>query len=217
MTPAAALPEDRVTLHGFAVPAARSAGGGAGLRGLWLITFTDLVCLMLAFFVLWFSMTDQRGARRVSVPAGTVGATTGALFGVERRDAPRVIDNDYLAAVLSGHFRNQPVLGIIGLERDPDQLRLILPEQDQTGGEEAAALFLLGGLLSRTANRIEVLAVADGMADDFGVRLRQALGRAVAVSGTLSAAGVDRPLAVRAQVAPGRADAPGVVIVIRDW
>lgn len=139
----------------------------------WLITFTDLVALMLTFFVMVFAMSSVkvskwqnvidslsqtlRPTQEKTVPAATSPFNIGTIF------RKRAINLDYLASVLAESFEGHALLSQARLMRLEDRLIISLPgealfEQGQAEMTEHGrqALFVLGGVLRNIGNRIGV-------------------------------------------------------------
>ncbi len=139
----------------------------------WLIIFTDLVALMLAFFVMLFAMSSVkvndwqsvidslsqtlRPSEEKTLPAATSVFNIGTIF---RKTA---IDLDYLASVLKEAVKSHPLLSTGRLMRLEDRLVIALPGDliFETGGalmtdQGRQALFVLGGLLRNIGNKIGV-------------------------------------------------------------
>jgi chemotaxis protein MotB len=144
-------------------------------RTLWLITFVDLITLLLAFFVLMFAMSHVESKRYAAI-AKSYGETFNPL--VEPRDTPLRVrlpkitnvsgDNlAYLEAVLKAAFAGTATLKDVEFHRTSQYLILTLPVEGVfvpgSGAftESAAApVFDLGGVLSNLKNRIAVVGTA---------------------------------------------------------
>jgi chemotaxis protein MotB len=172
----------------------RPAGGTA-----WLITFTDLVALMLAFFVMLFAMSKveyrkwQNLTDALAHDLNAVHELPAALpterLDMENADSLSAVDLDYLAALLKENMAADPLLAEAVLWRLQDHLVIALPgdllfapgaTELETAGRAALAAF--GGLLRHVNNRIEVTAYADprkpgaGFASNWELSLARALG-----------------------------------------
>jgi chemotaxis protein MotB len=184
-------------------------------RRIWLITFTDLVSLMLAFFVMLFAMSDVK----VELWDGTAQSLSRTLDPsrsppppppVAARNVDTVVrtpalDLDYLATLFHPISRGSPELVETRVARVPDGLILFLNpgdvfEGDGVGLSPAATrtLSAVGTILGNFSNRIGVRLRADpevarqagpGSAWEF------ALVRAAAIANALHAAGYDRDIA----------------------
>ena len=199
-------------------------GHAAAAKSIWLISFTDLMCLMLAFFVLAFSMSEPVRERwqalASSFSARQIDGRSGAVFNVAMLDPRSPINLDYLGTLLGGQFSRDPDLKAVEAVRQDDRVVIGLPDSLLFEHGQAAfsdrgrqALFLLGGVLARISNRIEVLGhaeveavPAEGERDPWEL----SLSRAVAVGTALRQAGYPRHLAVRSVgAAPGGVPAVG--------
>jgi chemotaxis protein MotB len=162
--------------------APRQESTAAPQRRLWLITFVDLVMLLLAFFVLLFSMSSLDHERFATVARAYADAFN-PLGGIEdvavgpQRVPPqaRPDGNDlaYLETVLRTAFARSPDLGAIQFRLTPQYLILSLPpvymddkttDQKATGqgaqvldDETQRRVFDIGGVLSNVPNRIAVV------------------------------------------------------------
>lgn len=139
----------------------------------WLITFADLIALLLAFFVMlfsmkvvdpepWENMTNSLIARLNPDFAWESLATLSDLdaTSIPAKDAA---DLDYLKAVLTEKIRNDPLLSQALFTRRNDRLIISLQADSlfSTGsaslGEDArAALYAMGDTLRHISNRVEV-------------------------------------------------------------
>ncbi len=207
---------------------------GAAARSIWLISFTDLICLMLAFFVLAFSMSEPMPphwqALAASLASHGVEGRSGAVFNVAMLDPRSPINLDYLGSLLRGQFAgNSDLDGVVPVRQD-DRVVIGLPDDGLFEGDQATfsergrqMLFVLGGVLGRIGNRIEITGHAGGLERTPGDTERDpwelSLARAVAVGTALHQAGYQRHLVVRsvaaeAPVAGGRTAL--IDIVVRD-
>ncbi len=191
---------------------ARAGTHAAAAKSIWLISFTDLMCLMLAFFVLAFSMSEPLRERwpalASSFSARQIEGKSGAVFNISMLDPRSPINLDYLGSLLGSQFSHDPDLKTVEAARLDDRVVIGLPdsllfEPGQAAFSERGrqALFLLGGVLGRISNRIEVLGHVEGEhlpAEHERDPWELSLSRAVAVGTALHQAGYPRHLAVRA-------------------
>jgi chemotaxis protein MotB len=181
---------------------------------IWLVSFTDLMCLLLVFFVLLFSMSEPAPPRWKALVSGFAtlggaGAGGGDLFTVDQVPRKGGLPLGYLGPLLIGHFAGDPDLVTILPEREEDRLIIGIPDHllfdpgataFSRRGERI--IFLLSGVLSRLDNRIEVIGQAGretGEGPGGHLEWEVSLMRAVAVAGALREAGYRRPLAARAR------------------
>lgn len=146
---------------------------------LWLVTFTDVMALMLTFFVLLFSMSKP-----VSEEWAGVSAALQIQFGqfqeapvvrgpqdfinIEKVNFNRALNVDYLKALLEGEMKENENLQRVVLTPQKNSLIISLPQELLFASGSAAvteegsrALYALGGILSRIRNGIEVIGHAD--------------------------------------------------------
>lgn len=194
-------------------------------KTLWLISFTDLISLMLAFFVLMYSMSEPEAERWTrlakgvaeAIPAARSTAVTpsdrpadpGAAFNARAVEARAAIDLHYLAALLGSQLRSNTELAVVEVRRQDDRVVIRLPGErifDPTGAafteEGRRVLFLLGAVIGRIGNRIELVGHAEHEDATGGVAWERALTRAVAVSAALRETGYRRDLVARAVMMP---------------
>lgn len=175
----------------------------------WMVTFIDLVSLMLTFFVLLFSMsnvkidewdkvTDSLSQSLKPVTEKTVNTPT-AVFNIGSIFRKRAIDLDYLASVMEEAVDEDPLLKNSVLMRLEDRLLLALPGDLLFGPGRAAltkaaqtALFNLGGVLRNIGNQIGVNGHSDPTPPAGGAYASNwelSIARAVAVANTLKRSG----------------------------
>jgi len=188
----------------------------------WLVSFGDLVSLMLTFFVMLFAMSSVKEpswndvvnalSQRLNPSRGADVEITLVDRTVETRPAPDASDLDYLHALLSQKIRKNGVLQRALLLRLDDRLVISLPAdlvftasgRLTDAGRRASSL--LAESLRFIANRVEVVGHAEGPAKGdpgFGAAWDDAIGAALALARVLRDAGLTRPLVVF-----GRVDAP---------
>ncbi|ANC91555.1 flagellar motor protein MotB [Azospirillum humicireducens] len=222
----------------------RSAGEDQGghRKTLWLISFTDLISLMLAFFVLMYSMSEPEAERWTrlakgvaeSIPAARSTAASpsdrpadpSAAFNAQAVEQRAAIDLHYLAALLGSQLRSNAELTVVDVRREDDRVVIRLPGErmfDPTGAafteEGRRVLFLLGAVIGRIGNRIELVGHAEREDPAGGVAWERALTRAVAVSAALRETGYRRDLVARAVMMPVEGAGGGrlpVDIVVRE-
>ena len=179
----------------------------------WLITIVDLVTLLLAFFVLMFSMSRVEGARYAAVVRSYGDAFSPITVGdaPERRlRLPKIAtvsgdDLGYLEAVLRTAFAGTATLKDVRFHQTSQYLMLSLPVDGVfapgSGAitkSAAAPVFDLGGVLSNLKNRIAVVGTAvmspaDGAATEAW---SLAVARAQSMADALRGAGFDQSITV---------------------
>ncbi|AWK84831.1 OmpA/MotB family protein [Azospirillum thermophilum] len=218
-------------------PTDRHAGAR---RTMWLISFTDLISLLLAFFVLMYSMGEpetqrwvglvQGLAERVPAARSTAQTPTGlpaephAAFNAQAVEPKAAMDLNYLGALLRAQTAANAELAVLEVRREDDRVVIGLPGErmfDASGGaftdEGRRLLYLLGAVVARLGNRIEVVGHAEREDQSGGFAWERALTRAVAVAAALRETGYRRDLVARSVMAP--AAAPGRVrvdVVVRE-
>lgn len=204
-----------------------------GMR-VWLITFTDLVALMLAFFVMLFAMssvklTDWRSVidslsqtlRREVIPTHTAPSSAFNIGTIFRKQA---IDIDYLASVLG-----EAMAGLGPLARDrvlrlEDRLIIVLagdglfePGQARPTAGGRDALFVLGGVLRNIGNQVDVNAHAAPSAPAGGAYASAwelAAARGAAVANALHESGYTGDIIAFGRTAKADSGDPGRVEII---
>lgn len=183
----------------FPVPAAAAPSQA------WMLTFTDLVSLMLTFFVLMFAMSHVKtGAWTSTVeslsrqlnPARTQPTVQPrADYNIASSFRRRAVDLDYLAAVLDQAVKADTLLAGGRVLRLEDQLVIALPGdllftpgETRLSQRAAEAVFRLGGVLRAIENQIVVQGFSDPDPAAAGA-WEEATGRAVAVANALRRTG----------------------------
>lgn len=196
-------------------------GGGRGETvPLWLITFTDIMALMLTFFVLLYSMSvpDEekwegfssafdKGFSRFKSAQWNKG--TQDTISIDKVDLSHALDLNYLEALVDDVIDGDERLKDVVLMPQGNRLILSLPTallfeagQADVIVEGQRALFSLGGALSRIKNRIEVIGHADPRPitnedGPYRSNWHLSLVRAANVSAVLENVGYTRPVTVR--------------------
>lgn len=179
-------------------------------KAAWMVTFTDLVSLMLTFFVLLFSMSSVKmdewdamtdtmtqtlnPGKLTTVAAATAKFNIGTIF---RRQATNL---DYLSGVLEAGVANDPLLSNSRIMLLDDRLiiampgDLLFPPGKAVMPDEArSALFTLGSLLRNVGNQIGVNGHTDPVAPasdkGFQSNWELSLARASAVANALRRSG----------------------------
>lgn len=175
----------------------------------WLVTFTDLTSLLLAFFVMLFAMSnikvdkwsDMVSALSQSLtPSSTEDVTSAtAPFNIGTVFRKRSVNLDYLTAVLEEALTDHPLLRSAQLLRLEDRLiialssDLLFPEGRASLSERADdALFNLGGVLRNIGNQIGVNGHSDPSPpkdDGYASNWELSLARAIAVANSLKRSG----------------------------
>ena len=182
----------------------------------WMVTFTDLVALMLTFFVLlysmsrldlvkWQNLTGSLASSLDSVSESQVVEPKAQLDIAPVQFVPGT-DLDYLTNVLSERLRSDPQLNDILLRNRGDRLVLSLPDSLllderswQLGAQAERTMFALGGVFRTISNSVEVIAYPleraegerlPGQDNETGEAVwTQALSRAITLARWLTNAG----------------------------
>lgn len=194
--------------------------GGSRRRGdstgAWMVTFTDLVALLLTFFVMIFAMSTVKVAdwqslteslrRQLSSVVGTPTATPSMRLDVPTAERAPGTDLDYLFELLRGQLRGTPPLDQARMRLEEGQLYVSLPSDllFRPGGydltdEAAEAVFAIGGVLRNLSNMIEVVGHADPRKPQrsYPSNWELSLLRARAVAAALRDAGVEDAIRAR--------------------
>ncbi|TVS00345.1 MAG: hypothetical protein EA406_00710 [Rhodospirillales bacterium] len=183
-------------------------------RRSWIVIFTDLTALLLAFFVLLFAMSGvqpqlwqatAQSLSRTLNPGWEPAPPPVAAFNAERADAAPGSDLDYLQAVLAEVSDDLPILADLQLGREFRALVLTLPMQGMfddhatlTGiGEQRLAT--LGGVIRNVGNALRVRVVMDHpdvSAEPEAAAWAPALVRAAAIGNVLRRAGHRRTIEI---------------------
>jgi chemotaxis protein MotB len=179
-------------------------------RTLWLVTIVDLVTLLLAFFVLMFSMSEVE-TQRFAALAKSYGSAFSVAPAQERPPStplPKIEnvsgeDLGYLEAVLKAAFAGSATLKDVQFHRTPQYLILSLPVDGlfaaNSGNFKDAAIgpaFDLGGVLSNLKNRIAVVGTAVTTAEGGVQTWALAVARARTMADALKSAGYQKSLTV---------------------
>lgn len=197
----------------------------------WVITFADLVILMLTFFVLLFSMTTMKtetwqafssafSRTQQLDPVAPVNERS-MERNISARPVPIAMNLNYLAAVLEDTLSGDPLLGQARLGTAADRVVLALPADLLFGpdaaalrDEGAASMASLGAVLAGLRNRVTVAGHAapeeeTGLGTGgYASAWELSLARAAAVSNALKAAGYGGDITVQGLGATRAAELP---------
>ncbi|MBL8631238.1 MAG: hypothetical protein JNM81_16510 [Rhodospirillaceae bacterium] len=179
----------------------------------WLITFVDLVFLLLSFFVLMFAMSQPDAQRYAQIVESTTKEFKPGALGddsfvnsrtyVQEND-DNVDDMTYLGAALKSAIAQSPNLKKLQFRSTERALVVSLPGALSGNGRVVPksvmpALFDLSGVLANIQNPIAVVGAAGDTAESWS----QGLVQANVIAATLKDAGYDRPIATLAQMPAG--------------
>ena len=179
----------------------RPLAGRRSSRQAWMVSFTDLIALLLAFFVMLFAMSkvEQRKWQNLtdalSENLNAVREVPAALpteqLGIDPVRQLAGTDLDYLAVLFSQNMAAESLLADGILTRLSDRIVIALPGDLLFAPGSSAlaasgqdALAALGELLQHVSNRIEVTGYADPRkpAGDFVSNWDLSLARALRVA-----------------------------------
>jgi chemotaxis protein MotB len=144
----------------------------------WLVTFADLFCLLLAFFVLLFSMSQLEVGKWKNVSRSLSKPFESRFGWSSHHDTDKMpkgglasnegLDLGYLGAVLRAQGKNNPLLQksviylvgerlVVSLPGD----MLFAPGSTTLDSRETTALGELGGIFRNVANDVEVVGHTD--------------------------------------------------------
>ncbi len=145
----------------------------------WLISFTDVMALMLTFFVLLFAMSSPQKEKWEDL-TNNVQENFNKFYGqplnrgtedslsIEKVNFSKALNLSYLKAIIEKLIAQEENLQGIELIELPDRLIISLPQQlmfeagqAEIKSEANKALFSLAGTLNRIKNSIEVVGHTD--------------------------------------------------------
>lgn len=187
---------------------------------LWLVSFTDVLALMLTFFVLLFAMSVPDDGRRsggqnfyrqdsrVVVTERPEGGLSQDIR-IDSGDVKAGLDLQYLQNLLQQYVQTRPEFSDMIMMRGGDRLIVSLPAgltfgagSDRVQASGVKALKALAKLLKRVPNSIAIVGHCDPSAikgGAFANNWELSLARANAVARGLKGAGYKKPLQVRGE------------------
>ncbi|PCJ97525.1 MAG: flagellar motor protein MotB [Zetaproteobacteria bacterium] len=186
---------------------------------LWLITFTDVMALMLTFFVLLYAMSVPEEGKweeiansfsskfSYSDPKPHNAGSQDAI-NIDRIDTSRALSLSYLMALVENLLKANGIENVIVFENDK-RLIISLPSDllfksgsAQINLEGKKVLFSLGGALTRVKNRIEIAGHTDprpitGTNGIYRTNWELSLARSASVSSILKDVGYTRDITIR--------------------
>lgn len=193
---------------------------------LWLVTFTDVMALMLTFFVLLYAMSETPEEAWIKVTRGVstktqqfdakqFNAGSQDVINIDKINTSKALNLTYLKTLVEKLIKEKNVEGVIMIENDK-RLIISLPSellfksgQAKIGVEGKKLLFALGGVLMRVKNRIEITGHTDpnpmsgkGL---YKTNWQLSLARAASVAHMLKEVGYTRGTTIRG-VASARFD-----------
>lgn len=197
-----------------------------GESRIWIITFTDIMGLMLTFFVMLYAMSYPREEEWNEL-TNTIQSNFNKYYGqveergfqetisIDKVDYSRALDLHYLRALIAGMMAQEKNLGAVALINQRGSLILSLPQdllfkpgEAVVKEEGARALYSVAAILSRIKNRVEIVGHTDPRpvsGKEFTNNWDLSLARAARVAAVLEDAGYSNPVIIRGQAA-GRYD-----------
>lgn len=189
----------------------------------WLVTFSDLVLLLLTFLILLFAMSDIDLGRYGALSRSTGAPLTVSLvgqaqdpdleFAIAQSQARPGEDIGYLRAIITDALSSDARFGTISTRLTEEYLVLSLPSallfapgSAQLGQDAQATIFDIAGLLGALDNGIAVKGHVGPIGpteEPFLTAWELSLARAVVVSEGLRSAGLNGALTILGQ---GNAD-----------
>ena len=189
---------------------------------IWLLSFTDVMALMLTFFVLLFAMSHPKEDEWKEF-TNTVQDNFNKFYGqtanrgmqdtvsIQKIDFSRALDLGYLKTLMETLLREQESLKNVVIYPQPGKLIISLPEDilfepgsDVLGDNATKALFTLAESLGRIKNRVEIVGHTDPRpieTERFPSNWELSFSRAIRVGADLASYGYDKPMRIRAQAA----------------
>jgi len=202
-----------------------------GHQPLWLITFADLIGLLLVFFVLLFSMSSLQTEKLQKISQGMPGPHVPARSDADALNHaipdPQVDegrDPTYLTSIIKAKFANEPALKNLPITGLGDRaiISLTIPDLENSIGADAKAgkdntLRALADVLRVMPNQIVVdsrLAPIGSVPDQQDlVMWQKSLQVALAVSNALTQGGVTSQIAARGHVVD-RGVSPTIDVIV---
>ncbi len=186
---------------------------------LWLITFTDVMALMLTFFVLLYSMSvpqedkwdkvsDALSRKFQSIESKPYNAGSQDADPIDKISKTRALNLGYLKVIITNLLKEKADNDII-LFQNGDRLVVSMPSESlfESGAAKInlqgkKILFSLGGVLSRVKNRIEIVGHTDprpitNKTGLYKTNWELSLARSTAIASILEDVGYDRSITVR--------------------
>lgn len=182
----------------------------------WLVTFTDLIALMLTFFVMLFAMSNVKTEQfhnlsdslrqRLSTLLDQERASPTFKLDMPSSDRTPGADLDYVTEVLRSQLAEHTRLERSVVRRAEGRVFVSLPAdmlfasgEFEMRREATKAVFALGGILRNFDNRIEVAGHADPRQPEsrYPSNWELSLLRAQSVAAALNRAGYDAPVIAR--------------------
>lgn len=153
----------------------------------WMVTFVDLLCLMLVFFILMYATTSVHKHKWQDLkdslgnsfkPSNVVNKPFEKEIYSTKKDIQREVDIDYLNAIITGKIDSDASLkNKINLEDKNGNLIISISENNLFEGNDTELtkdsinlLFIIGDILQIVNNKIEVVGYSFGDIDNDNMR-----------------------------------------------
>lgn len=179
----------------------------------WMITFADLVSLLLAFFVLLFAMSNVKTEKwqavietlseRLNPDTSRQRPVPAADFSVKWLIDPERLDLDYATAVVRDKLMNDAALAGVSIRRLKDRLVITLPGESlfeprsvRLTPDALQTTFMLAEIFRNADNRVDVNGYFGRDADADGAVSKWEISamRAIAVARAIRRAGLSRSI-----------------------
>ncbi len=222
----------------YPVPGSDARQGIVRIDQGWLITFADLMALLLSFFVMLYGMSVMQTEAWQSIVSSlsdelSAGHDTALIRQVPQQTPLRQVRTEgesltYLQTILVEKFRNDPVLVQLVIRREGGRLSALFPSDLLFGSrshtilpERQLAIAILAEALRDISNRVEVHAtIAVGHTEDrnaafdHGWYWRLGIARASAMVAALKKAGLRRTILPYGHVMAGEGPAVGQLALV---
>ncbi len=198
----------------------RRSGDTPKGSAIWLVSFTDVMALMLTFFVMLFAMSEPEKEQWSDImlslqselnsnygPAFNQGANE--TINLSKINLDRALDIGYLNLLIKGIVEENEILNEAVISQAEDHLVISLPDSLLFNSGQAEpvdgglrALYALGGALTRIKNKIEIVGHADPRPigernENFSNNWELSLARALNVASVMENVGYDKEITVR--------------------
>ena len=187
---------------------------------LWLITFTDIMALMLTFFVLLYSMSvpqedkweeiaDSFSNRTSIISEGMFNSGSQDVIVIDKINTLKALNLDYLTVIINNILKSNEIKNVL-LFQNNKRLIVSIPsdllfERGSTGVslEGKKMIFTLGEAFSRVKNRMEIIGHTDpspikkGGAAKYENNWELSLARSASLAALLKEAGYERDITIK--------------------
>ena len=211
----------------------RRMGDMQATAGAWMVSFTDVMALMLTFFVMLFAMSHPKEETWEEFSTA-VNKEFNKFYGkplnrghvdkisIAKIDRNQALDLNYLQAILSGILDEESMLQDVQLIMQQNSLVISFPDSLLFNAGNAAlkdsgskAIYAIGATLMRIRNRIEVSGHADprpvSVKSRYNSNWELSLARALSVAAALENVGYRKSILVRGHSSGRYTDLPDYI------